>query len=152
MDEWERDVRESLYVQRLLPLHKERSLEAEFAQKRVLRSAEITGLPRSGPRSPGSVLPEVDGFTLCAPARGVCWPAGMPQDGDYTNWGQADACIMRGDADWSGMNRLRFEVLPFQAGAGHMVLNAAVILETGDEYAREGETTFNLASGQWQSC
>lgn len=152
MNEWEKDVQTSLYVQRLLPLHKERSLEAEFAQKRVLRSLELTEFPSACQRGPGSVLTEADGFTLCASARGVCWPEGMPQNGDYTNWGQADVCILRGRADWSRMNRLRFDVLPFQAGAGHIVLNAAVILETADEYAREGETTFNLTCGQWQTC
>ncbi len=152
MTDWRKDVAESLYGQRLLPLHREDSLEAAFPQKRVQRALALTGAPAAGPLSPGSIVPTADGFELLAPARVACWPQGVAQDGDYANWGQADACIMRGDADWSGMNRLRFEVCATQSGAGHMVLNAAVVTASGDAYAREGETTWNLTPGLWQTC
>lgn len=152
MADWRKDVEESLYVQRLLPLHQEDSLEAAFSQKQVLRAMALTAAPVAGPLSPGSIVPTAYGFDLLSPARVPCWPQGVAQDGDYANWGQADACIMRGDADWSGMNRLRFEVCPSQAGAGHIVLNAAVVAASGDAYAREGETIFNLTPGVWQTC
>ena len=38
MTDWRKDVAESLYGQRLLPLHREDSLEAAFPQKRVQRA------------------------------------------------------------------------------------------------------------------
>lgn len=51
--EFERELRESLYVHRPLPLHRERSLEAAFPRKRVAAKRGICARPRAGDRRAG---------------------------------------------------------------------------------------------------
>ena len=41
--EFERELRESLYIHRPLPLHRERSLEAGFPEKKVLAARRLYG-------------------------------------------------------------------------------------------------------------
>lgn len=76
-EEFMRDLEESLYLHRPLPLHRERELEVQFAIKEVLRSRPICGEPR----------------TIRAPLRSDHWPEGAPADGDYCNFGTAKLAL-----------------------------------------------------------
>ena len=110
--EWQKEVEQSLYLQELLPLHPEKSLEQELLRKEPLRSLPLQSVPVSGEESPGEIAARGNGFVLRFPLRQERWPERAPQDGDYTNFGQADACF-RDDAEtWRGYNRLCFRVRP----------------------------------------
>ena len=45
--EFERELKESLYVHRPLELHRERSLEAAFPHKVVTAQRAVSGVPRA---------------------------------------------------------------------------------------------------------
>ncbi|MDR3050172.1 MAG: glycoside hydrolase family 9 protein [Oscillospiraceae bacterium] len=151
-EDWRQDVSDSLFVHRLLPLHRERSLEAAFPAKKVLASRVIAGLPQGSAHSLGTLTSQPDGFALHAPLRGAeRWPAAAP-DGDYTGFGHADACFALDEEDWSGYNRLVFQVYPETNGADVAHLHASLATGAGDAYAREGETSFNLVPGRWNDC
>lgn len=152
MTDWRREVEESLYLQKLLPLHSEEALEKELLEKKPLRSLPLRELPVSGAHSPGEIKALSDGFLLRFPLRQERWPDDGPQDGDYTNFGKADAWFRCDSKAWQGMNRLRFRVLPEFSGTEVVTLNVGVQCEETDAYGREGETTFNLNNHQWNEC
>ncbi len=150
--EWQKEVEQSLYLQELLPLHPEKSLEQELLRKEPLRSLPLQSVPVSGEESPGEIAARGNGFVLRFPLRQERWPEKAPQDGDYTNFGQADACF-RDDAEtWRGYNRLCFRVRPEFNGASVVTINVGISCRQADAYGREGETTFNLRNHEWNEC
>ena len=83
--ELERELRESLYIHRPLPLHRERSLEAGFVQKKVLAERFLYSAQSSlvSPAAGGTAsLSEESGvLTITAPLRAERWPEGAASDG-----------------------------------------------------------------------
>lgn len=83
--EFERELRESLYIHRPLPLHRERGLEAAFPRKPVTARRAISGMPKAGgtaafeehpeflrmsaPPNPGRAHPAPE-RVRCQPGRG----------------------------------------------------------------------------------
>ena len=87
-----REIQETLYVHRPLPLHREESLEARFIEKHVLRTCPV--FPSAHALSPaaarGTTLVLEDGrLTFSAPLTSDHWPEGASPDGDYSNFGTA---------------------------------------------------------------
>ena len=88
-----RELEDSLYLHRPLPLHREQSLEASFPAKRVLDRHSIWT------RDCQSIVPSAEGtatlqrqsatLTMTAPLRASVWPGGTESDGDYENFGTA---------------------------------------------------------------
>ena len=159
-DEFRRELRESLYVHRPLPLHRERSLEAKFSQKKVLASkplfagGETEAKVRAG--GVGELHRSGEYVTLRAPLRASYWPEGASPDGDYSNFGTARLDFDFDVQDWRGYNRIRFWVRPKIRGARVLHLNVAVVnrgqIPIPDPYFREGATVFDLENGVWQEC
>ena len=152
MKDWHRDVEESLWGQLLISPDREQSLEASFPEKQTAGSVPLDTLPETSERSPGRIQKTEHGWSLTAPLRRECWPEGLPQDGDYCSWGQADALFLRGESDWSEMNRLAMEVRVCLPGSEYAVVNASILMDQGDAYAREGETTFHVSTHTWTPC
>ena len=158
--ELERELRESLYIHRPLPLHRERSLEAGFVQKKVLAERFLYSAQSSlvSPAAGGtaSLSEEAGVLTITAPLRAERWPEGAASDGDYSNYGTARLDLRFAPQDWRGYNRLRLEVRPQIEGARIAHLNAAVEnrgeIPLPDRYWREGATVFDLESGVWNEC
>ena len=158
--EFLQELRDSLYIHRPLPLHPERSLEASFPRKKVLRSKPLYDgqTSVSPPRGNGvSRLEERDGtITVEAPLRADHWPEGAPGDGDYSNFGTACLSFDFEEQDWREYNRLRFWVRPHIRGARVLHLNASVRsqgeIPVPDPYFREGATVFDLENGVWNEC
>ena len=159
-NELEHELRESLYIHRPLPLHREHSLEASFTQKTVLKRCFLYGAEG------GTVRPEANGtasltvedgiLEMHAPLRTSHWPEGASEDGDYTNYGTARLDLHCETQDWRGFHRLRFSVFPEISGARIAHLNVAVEnrgeIPLPDRYWREGATVFDLECGRWNEC
>lgn len=158
--EFERELRESLYIHRPLPLHRERSLEAGFPEKKVLAARRLYGGEgcRAVPEAGGTAVLRTEGalLRLSAPLRADHWPEGAPADGDYSNYGTARLDLRFEAQDWRGFHRLRFEVLPQIEGARIAHLNVAVEnrgeIPLPDRWWREGATVFDLEPGVWNEC
>lgn len=152
--EFERELKESLYVHRPLPLHRERSLESGFPQKRVTAQRAISGAPKAG--GTASFEEHPDFLRMTAPLRSDRWPEGSPEDGDYCNFGTARMAFGLNREDWREFNRLRFWVRPQILGMRILHLNASIVnqgaVPVPDPYFREGATVFDLENGDWQEC
>lgn len=96
--EFERELRESLYIHRPLNLHRERSLEAAFPHKRVAAQRAISGMPRAGGTAALEQHPGL--LRMSAPLRSDRWPEGAPEDGDYCNFGTARMVFDLENGDW----------------------------------------------------
>lgn len=156
--EFQKEVEESLFIHSMLPLHQERSLEAAFPAKRVAVSKSIWN------GDGGNCIPdaefcredEYDCIRIHARVSSPKWPAGAPEDGDYSNYGRAEVHISMDGEDWSSYNRLHFWVKPQVFGAGAVHLNVSVRnegkIKIPDPMEREGFTTYNLKNNQWNEC
>lgn len=152
--EFLQELKNSLYIHRPLPLHRERELEARFPQKKVLASRPLAGEPKAAGTA---VLEQQDGaFTIHTPLRSDHWPEGAPSDGDYCNFGTAKLVFTLKREDWRPYNRLRFQVRPCILGARILHLNVSVRncgeMPIPDPYFREGTTVFDLENDAWSDC
>lgn len=155
-----RELEQTLYLHRPLPLHREQSLESSFAQKPVTAVRVLYGpdgwLGRPDAPQEGS-LEEANGvLTIRAPLRSNHWPQGAAPDGDYSNFGTATVRFAVPPQDWRPFSRLRLQVRPLLRGARIAHLNAAIRNEgetpLPDPYFREGATVFDLENGKWNDC
>ncbi len=158
-----REIEDSLYLHRMLPLHRERSLEAAYPQKTVTKQEMFW--PGDGSRVPvGGGLGRIcesreEGerlLVLRAPLRNDRWPDGAPADGDYSNFGLGEVRFELQNEDWQSYNRLHFWVKPQLAGAQVLHLNVGVVNEgkiaVPDKFSREGFTNMDLQNGEWNEC
>lgn len=90
--QFRRELEDTLYIHKALPLHRERSLEAEFPHKSVLQSRVLWNGPKHElpvHAGPGTLKTarrgSVDVLRISAPTRCDHWPAGAATDGDYVN-------------------------------------------------------------------
>ncbi len=156
---FERELRESLFVHRPLPLHREHSLEAAFPHKHVTAKRALCSAFRPGfPRREGVArLTHGSGLIrMTAPLRASQWPKGAPEDGDYCNFGTAGMVFDLEREDWRGFNRLRFWVRPQIHGGRILHLNVSIVNQGAepvpDPYFREGATVFDLENGGWHDA
>ena len=98
--EFERELKEGLYIHRPLPLHRERGLESGFPHKKVLAERDLSAVPRAE----GTALLEEfpDYLRMTAPLRSERWTEGSPADGDYCSFGTARLAFSFGREDWRG--------------------------------------------------
>ena len=95
--ELEQELQESLYVHQSLPLHREKSLEAEFPKKKVTDKKNLwcgeseAYTPEARKEGTVYAVDTKEGrvLRLEAALTSKHWPAGAPADGDYTNYGTA---------------------------------------------------------------
>lgn len=161
--QFQRELEETLYIHKTLPLHRERSLEAEFPHKKVLRARALWSA--AGGETPvheglGAVTAVQEGnaalLRVSAPTRSDHWPAGAPADGDYVNYGASRARFSFDREDWRGYNRLRFRVRPCVGGARLLYCNVDLASEGAvpvpDAYRREGHHAVDLVPNEWNEC
>ena len=152
-----REIRDTLYIHSPLPLHREESLEAGFADKKVTRTRRLYPEVLKPFPSKNTAMTERDGvISFSAPLRSDRWPDGASPDGDYSNFGTASVSFTPDRSDWRPYNRLRFEARPRSSGVYVCHLNVSVenVGETAvpDPYYREGATVFDLEKDRWQDC
>ncbi len=157
--EFQRELENTQYVHRPLPLHRERSLEAGFSQKKVLNRQVLFGSEAESELTTpqeGEINTTEDTITITAPLHGDHWPEGAPQDGDYTNYGSATIRFNLDRHNWNGFHRLRLQVRPRVTGARILSLHISIknegVTPIPDPYFREGSTAFDLENGKWNDC
>lgn len=154
-----KELQDSLYVHRPLPLHRDESLEARFIQKKV--TAAFPLFP-----SGDGVQPRLENdtdlhvneneLTFSAPLTSDHWPKGASPDGDYSNFGTALISFSFPPMDWRPYHRIVLEVRPRSAGQQVQHLNLSIVnageTPLPDPYFREGATVFDLDRDVWQEC
>ncbi len=153
------------YIHAPLSLPKEGSLESALAEKPVLESRSLwdgESADNWQHKGSGFIAPKRDVsagkgiLRLSAPIRTEQWPAGASPDGDYTNYGSAQAVFTVTDGDWRGFNRLVFRVRPDCPGLHAPVLNIGLTNEGDvpipDPYFRDGFHVCNLVNREWNLC
>lgn len=160
-----KELHDTMYLHAPLPVHREKSLEAEDSLKTVLESKVLWDGTENSREPKGNelaVLKTVEGENgekiLCmqAPLRTGQWPEGGEENGNYSNFGTAEIVFPIAGEDWSIYNRLHFQVRPVIKGAGVLYMNAAVrnegTIPIPDPYMREGDTLFSPENGKWNDC
>lgn len=153
MSEFQRELEQSLYLHRALPLHREREYEARFYDKKVLAQKPVGAQPAV---EGAALLTEGNAYTITAPLRCEPWPKEDPGAVDYRNFGTARLSFSFPQESWEGYHRLRFSVKPQILGARICHLNLAAFSDgkhpVPDRYFREGATVFDLKNGEWNDC
>lgn len=152
--EFQRELENSLYVHRPLPLHREREMEARFPGKKVLASRPLEACGTDPHAEGTAALTRQEGtYVVEAPLRSDRWPESAPADGDYCNFGTARITFPLDREDWRSYNRVRLWVRPHILGARILHLNASVRncgeVPVPDPYFREGSTVFDLENDAW---
>ena len=156
-EELTREVRESLFLHRPLPLHREREFEARLRAAPIAASRPLGGTVRAEGAAEAAGLSEAGGvYTITAPLRCAPWPPDTPGDVGYRNFGVARLVFRFPAEDWRPFDRLRFSVRGRIDGAHALHLNAAVVsggaVPVPDRYWREGATVFDLDGADWNDC
>ena len=155
-----KELFEKIYIHRPLDLHEEKSVEAGFPAKKVEADREILGAfgcaySVDAPQE-GILEMEKESIRITAPLRNDHWPAGAPEDGDYSNFGTAAIRFCVPGENWEAYNRIRFQVKPEILGANVLHLNVSVEndgrIKLPDRYFRDGATVFDLKNGEWNDC
>lgn len=120
-----------------LPLPISGSLEEALAAKPVIKRHALGGLP----------------LVLKGPCRADHWPAGAPEDGDYTNFGSLSAVLPFPGEDWQRFNRIVFRIRPDCPGLHAPALMAGLVNEgripVPDRHHREGTHICSLRNREW---
>ncbi len=167
--EFIRELENTGYVHRLLPLHAEESLEAGLTRKTALerrilwKDGDLKGvthtlrgkttLNKGAARDGGSAI------EITAPLRADAWPDASTgthnagSDGRYQNFGTTHTHIHIGREDWSAYNRIAFFIRPDYPGGENVHLIASIKsdgdVKIPDVYHREGYHVMNLANHAW---
>ena len=153
------EIKDTDYLHRPLPLHREDSLEAGFSEKKIVKTLSLHPCAMAMKPLFGTdtiLTNNEDGFTFSAKLYSEHWPEGASPDGDYANFGEAGVSFSFAAMDWRSFNRLRLSVRPRSPGQQVQHLNVAIVNEgttpLPDPYFREGATVFDLEADTWQEC
>ena len=155
--EFERELRDSLYIHKPLPLHREREFDARFVRCPAAEVRPVDAVPSAeGSAEAAGVKCAEGAYTIEAPLRCAPWPKDTPGDVGYRNFGVAQLVFRFAPEDWGRFDRLRFEARP--RIAGQRVLHLNVSVHSGgknpvpDRYWREGAAVFALRPDEWNDC
>lgn len=161
LESFQKELRESGYVHRPLPLHEERSLEREMERRQV--NSEKTLWNQGGP-----CFPRHEGIGKLAQLQGAGRTGGLalrvtaPTSHEFHNYDLPEGkrphyhskliFDIPGE-DWSKWNRISLWVKPDSPGgrAVHLgvYLNNDGVKKIPDSYGREGYHLVNLVNHQW---
>ena len=160
MERLKKEIRQSAYLHKPLPLHREGSLEEEIASKRVLERRALdqeTWLAEGGCSL--NAFTDADGAQVkrletASPVGSR--PIGNLEQGDCFNLGQVAVHLRLDHEDWRDFNRLYLRIRPFCEGLRKPHLGIQFHNEGAqripDIYGREGFHAVNLENGKWNSC
>ncbi|WMJ85357.1 glycoside hydrolase family 9 protein [Anaerocolumna sp. MB42-C2] len=163
-EQFQRDLINSAFLHRPLPLYEEGSLEKEWEQRKVLLRKEIFGKDtKSVPVHEGEggiscYRDEAGSKVLCLQGNTVtyCWPEAMSPDGDCAFYGTVHARLNIQDENWENFNCLTFYIKPECQGSRIVNMNLGIKnegrIKVPDEYYREGNHVVNLINHEWNRC
>ena len=161
--EFLKDLSDSGFIHKPLPLHPEKSLEATLENKEVLKSKTIwkngnlDGVTQSGSATLG--LSEDGGvngksaLTMTAPFRSEEWPDGIKSPATYTNYSTARIHLKVDRENWEEYNRFSCYIKPdFPDNENvHMIIGIYNdgVNKLPDRYYREGFHVVNLQNHEY---
>lgn len=161
--EFERELEESGYIHRPLPVHSEDSLEWRIKQKEIGKRNVLWegGLGLTYRLTEQGTSREIEEskerlLEIKAPLQCQCWPKNMPQDGDCAYYGRIRLAFYPEQGDWSSFNRLRFRIKPECEGVRVVTLSLYLINDgvhkIPDQYKREGFHLCVCDNHLWNDC
>lgn len=156
-----RQIVESGYLHRPLPLDESRSLETRGLAKEVVRSKSLctmsnisawkhTGIGNISHSTRHTISGE-GSLRIEIPHIVEEW-----ENGDHVNYGTSQTTLQLGGADWRDYNRVMFYVYPDCEGMDIMHLNLYLYNDgeqkIPDEYGREGAHEVHLVNRTWNKC
>lgn len=164
MEQFQKDLINSAFLHRPLPLYEEGSLEKEWEKRTVLlRKAvfskdtellpihEGEGSINCNEDENGNKVISLKGNTIT-----YCWPEAMSPDGDCAFYGTVHAKLKIKDENWENYNCLTFYIKPECDGSRIVNMNLNIrnegAIKVPDEYCREGNHVVNLLNHQWNLC
>ncbi len=155
-----KEILDSGFIHKPLPLHREYSLEAEMAAGRVLKSRALDhrDVTAEGACTFSVHENEAERSFIRIEASSPVGkrPNGDLELGDCSNLGQVSVRIGVDSEDWREFNRLYFRVRPMCEGIRRPHLGLQFYNEgeepIPDKYHREGFHTLNLENGVWNDC
>jgi hypothetical protein len=163
-EQFQKDLIQSGFLHRPLPLYEEGSLEKVWEKRVVLDQKEIWNSdtivqPFHTGEGRITLEKEEDGNKmLCLRGNTItyCWPEAMSPDGDCAFYGTVHAKFNINSENWEEYHCLTFYVKPECDGARIVNLNLGVrnegTIPVPDEYYREGSHVVNLINHQWNRC
>ncbi|OCT10726.1 endoglucanase [Paenibacillus pectinilyticus] len=155
------DIKQSGYIHRPLPRYTEHSLEEAQKRLQVLDSQMIyrageTSVDAWTFKGVGEMKVDRDqSLMIISPTVMPHWPEGAPEDGDYTNFGEAWLTHKIDGQNWERFNRLAIELkADFQGTPNTYIMikfrNEGVI-PIPDLYFREGVHGINVSDTAWNT-
>lgn len=154
MNAWEKEIQASGWIHWPLPLHAERSLEAEGQAKEVLDQRILRLAPEAW-TAVGECTVEGDGASIRvgAPLYYPRRPRGDLELGDCSNYGEFGANFNVPGENWEAYNRLSFSLRPVCMGIRKACVRLCFrndgAVKLPDRYFRDGFHTVNLTLGEW---
>ncbi|MDR1569467.1 MAG: glycoside hydrolase family 9 protein [Oscillospiraceae bacterium] len=161
--ELQKDLIDTGWIHRPLPLRDELSLEAECAKKRVLQTRPIDAGKIMwlgvGPCSVSASPERTPNGEACVRLAGIgelnIRPKGYLEEGDCSNYGGFSAAAQFGDENWEAYNRVTFCVRPLCKGirkaSMHLLFRNEGKEKIPDRYNRDGYHQINLTNGVWNT-
>lgn len=153
MNGFQQELRSSCGIHWPLPLHEERSLEAEGRQKPILNQ-RVLAADRWSPEGECTVTRQGDRFVVTAQLYHDRRPRGDLELGDCSNYGNFGAvCAIDGE-NWEGFNRISFTMNVQTQGVRRVCPRLCFrndgAVKLPDPYFRDGFHSINLIPGQPQ--
>ncbi|HBC0574137.1 TPA: glycoside hydrolase family 9 protein [Listeria monocytogenes] len=155
----ERQIAQTGIIHRPLPIETEHALETIAKKKQVLSSRTLfsskqqVSLDFTHQGAGEFAISEQGEIKLASPVDMPHWPAGAPDDGDYTNFGNVTISTSLENEDWSGFNRVRIQAFPDFPGVTNPYLMISFkndgTVKVPDIYGREGVHGVNLINHEW---
>ncbi len=146
-------------IHRPLPIETEHALETIAKKKQVLSSRTLfssekqVSLDFTHQGAGDFVISDQGEIKLTSPVVMPHWPAGAPDDGDYTNFGNVLISAPLQNEDWNSFNRVRIQVFPDFPGVTNPYLMISFkndgTVKVPDIYGREGVHGVNLVNHEW---
>lgn len=153
----ERQIAQTGIIHRT-PIETEHALETLAKKKQVLSSRTLfsskqqVSLDFTHQGAGEFAISEQGEIKLASPVD-MPRPAGAPDDGDYTNFGNVTISTSLENEDWSGFNRVRIQVFPYFPGVTNPYLMISFkndgTVKVPDIYGREGVHGVNLINHEW---
>ena len=157
---WQKELRLSGMIHKPLPLHTERSLEAETADKEILKSRSLAEVATWKAGSEGGIEPcpekapnGEEAISMFGKAKLDRRPGGQLEEGDCGNYGPIEASMEIPGENWEAYNRISFFIRCRTKGMRKV--NVRVVFRNDgkeklpDIYGRDGVHVVNLENNGW---
>lgn len=148
-----KELEQSGYIHRPLPLNKNNSVEYKGLRKKVINGKALcTDVNLWKAYGPGKLEKENDkAIKLIVPREVKDW-----SNSDHAVYGYTTAVYPLSGSNWNKYNRISFRIYPDCEGPDELQLSLYLYndgkLKIPDEYGREGSHEIHVRNHQWNDC